>query len=170
MDELFSFKMKVQKSKSMSSKSSMGRHYSAAGAWEQQMSPSNWPSSPIELKPSLSDPALAPSAVHTATAVKVNVSHCCSTKWYLCLCAETNVPDSQCSHFQKSNKKSYQSSFQSQKSMRTQVKRESSHFVSNGTQMSVSKTGFIRPPSAQSQTDGKMGTIKIPSKLEQSSA
>lgn len=74
--------------------------------------------------------------------------------------------------FQKSNGQSYQSSYQSQKSVRTQMKRQSTYSVSNGAQMSVSKTGFIRPPFAQSQTEGKMGTIKIPSisKLEYSSA
>lgn len=137
----YSKSMKVQKSQTMSSKSSIGRHFSSAGAWEKQMSSSNWPSSPSELKPSRSDPSLAPSfsAVPNTAAVV------------------------------KTNGQSYQSSFQSQKSMRTQVKRQSTYSVSNTNQMSVSKTGFVCPPSVQSQTDGKMGTIKISSKPEQSS-
>lgn len=138
----YSKSMKVQKSQTMSSTCSIGRQFNSAGAWEQQMSSSNWPSRSSEIKPSRSDPSLAPSfsALHNTAAVV------------------------------KTNGQSYKSSYQSQKSMRTQVKRQSTHSVSNGTQMSVSKTGFIRPPSAQSLTDGKMGSIKIPSKLEQSSA
>lgn len=47
----------------MSNKSSIGRHYSSAGAWGQQMGSSNWPSSPNDLKPSRSDPSLAQVAV-----------------------------------------------------------------------------------------------------------
>lgn len=167
--------MKVQKSQTMSSKSSIGRQYNSAGAWEQQMSSSNWPSRSSELKPSRSDPSLAPSfsALHNTAAVVVMIhsSCCCTTQMYFCVFfRRTNVPNNKCSCFQKTNGQSYKSSYQSQKSMRTQVKRQSTHSVSNGTQMSVTKTGFIRPPSAQSLTDGKMGTIKIPSKLEQSSA
>lgn len=59
--------------------------------------------------------------------------------------------------------------FQSQKSIQTQVNRHSTYSVTNGTQMTTSQTRFIQPGSALSQTDGKMGTIKA-SKLEQSSA
>lgn len=68
-----SFQMKVHKSQTMSNKSSIGRHYSSAGAWEQQMSSTNWPSNPNVMKPSRSDPSLAPSfsAVPTAAAVVV---------------------------------------------------------------------------------------------------
>lgn len=172
--------MKVQKSRTIASKSSIGRQYSSAGAWEKQMGSSNWPSRSNELKPSRSDPSMAPSfsAVPNTAAVVVMIHssmlrhHPDVFLWgfVLFFFRRTNVPNNKCSCFQKTNGQSYQSSYKSQKSMHTQVHRQSTHSVSNGTHLSVSKTGFIRPPSAQSLTDGKMGTIKIPSKLEQSSA
>lgn len=153
----------------MSHKSSIGRQYSSAGAWEKQLSSDNWPISPNELKPSLSDPALASSygaAVVVMFFFKCIFLNCC----FVVNFRRINIFYHKCSCFQKTNGQSYQSSYQSQKSMRTQVKRQSTYSVSNSAQMSVSNTGFIQPPSAQSQLDGKMGTIKIPSKLEHSSA
>ncbi|XP_067448417.1 plakophilin-1 [Thunnus thynnus] len=48
-------------SRSLSTKTVSGRHVSSSGTWEQQIGSSNWPHSPNGLKPSRSDPALAPS-------------------------------------------------------------------------------------------------------------
>nr|XP_057939713.1 plakophilin-1-like [Doryrhamphus excisus] len=53
----------AQKTRSLSSKSLGRRHFSSSGAWEQQINASNWPQGPAELKPSRSDPALAPGVI-----------------------------------------------------------------------------------------------------------
>ncbi|XP_061120731.1 plakophilin-1 [Syngnathus typhle] len=48
------------KSRSLSTKSLGARHHSTSGGWEQQVNAANWPQSPAGMKPSRSDPALAP--------------------------------------------------------------------------------------------------------------
>lgn len=62
----------------MSCKPTMGPHYST-GTWEQQISSASWPSSPNGLKPSCSDPSLAPqpSAVPAQAAVMVVIYFLC---------------------------------------------------------------------------------------------
>ncbi|XP_059190093.1 plakophilin-1 [Centropristis striata] len=57
---------------------------------------------------------------------------------------------------------------QSQQSLQTRINRQSTYSMTNGTVMTSSQPGFGRPPSAVSQTDGRMGTIKT-SKIEQQS-
>ncbi|XP_057685706.1 plakophilin-1 isoform X2 [Corythoichthys intestinalis] len=52
-----------QKSRSLSTKSLGSRHHSSSGGWEQQINISNWPQSPVEMKPSRSDPALGPASM-----------------------------------------------------------------------------------------------------------
>lgn len=44
----------------MTAKSMGTRHVSTSGIWEQQINTSAWPKSPNGMKPSRSDPALAP--------------------------------------------------------------------------------------------------------------
>ncbi|XP_033825195.1 plakophilin-1 [Periophthalmus magnuspinnatus] len=56
----FNKSMHSQRSRTLSSKSIGGRFISSSGAMEQQTSPTNWPQTPNGLKPSRSDPALAP--------------------------------------------------------------------------------------------------------------
>ncbi|XP_061552808.1 plakophilin-1 [Phycodurus eques] len=52
-----------QRSRSLSTKGLGVRHHSSSGGWDQQISASNWPQSPIGMKPSRSDPALAPASI-----------------------------------------------------------------------------------------------------------
>ncbi|XP_077369708.1 plakophilin-1 [Festucalex cinctus] len=52
----------AQKSRSLSTKSLGARHLSSS-AWEQQINASNWPQSPVGMKSSRSDPALAPASI-----------------------------------------------------------------------------------------------------------
>ncbi|KAF3696922.1 Plakophilin-1 Band-6 protein [Channa argus] len=49
---------------------------------------------------------------------------------------------------------------QSQQTIQTRINRQSTHSMSNGTQMTNSQTRMVRPPSGQFATDGKMGTMK----------
>ncbi|XP_041656207.1 plakophilin-1 [Cheilinus undulatus] len=51
----------TQKSRTLSSKSMGQRNVSNSGIWEHQINAANWPKGPNGLKPSRSDPALAPS-------------------------------------------------------------------------------------------------------------
>ncbi|XP_061668836.1 plakophilin-1 isoform X2 [Syngnathoides biaculeatus] len=53
----------AQKSRSLSTKSLGARHHSSSSAWDQQINPSNWPQNPTGMKPSRSDPALAPASI-----------------------------------------------------------------------------------------------------------
>lgn len=150
----------------MSSKST-GRLFSTSGTWEQQISSGNWPSSPNGLKPSRSDPSLAPqpSAIPAPATVMVVIYFLChqSTKTCSCVFMGTNI--NKLSYFQRAKGQAVQS----QKSFQTQVNRHSTYSMTNGNQMTTSQTRFIWPGSALAQTDGKMGTIKA-SKLEHSSA
>ncbi|XP_069544132.1 plakophilin-1 isoform X2 [Brachyistius frenatus] len=60
-----------QKSHTLSVKSVRGKHFGIPGAWEQQINTSNWPQGPNVLKPSRSDPALAPTfSAATASAMR----------------------------------------------------------------------------------------------------
>ncbi|XP_068186501.1 plakophilin-1 [Antennarius striatus] len=56
----YSKSLNTQKSRTLSAKTMKGRHFSTSAMWDQQINASNWPSSPNGLKPSLSDPTLAP--------------------------------------------------------------------------------------------------------------
>ncbi|XP_008284362.1 plakophilin-1 [Stegastes partitus] len=56
----FNKSMNVQKSRTLSTKTMGGRYFSTSGTWENQINSSNWPQGPNGLKPSRSDPALAP--------------------------------------------------------------------------------------------------------------
>lgn len=126
-----------QKSRTLSSRTTGGRHTSASGMWESQISASTWPKSPNGLKPSRSDPALAvPFSPAPAPAPIMRARG---------------------------------QTVQSQQSLQSRVNRHSVYSMTNGSQMTNSQTRFIQPPSIQSQTDGRMGTIKI-SKSEQQSA
>lgn len=53
------FQFNNQKSRTLSTRTTGGRHVSSS-TWEQQMNASTWPKGPNGLKPSRSDPALAP--------------------------------------------------------------------------------------------------------------
>lgn len=146
---------------------STGRHYSTSGTWGQQISSTNWPSSPTGLKPSRSDPSLVPqpSAIPAQATVMVVIYFLChqSTKTCSCVFMGTNINKLSC--FQRARGQA----FQSQKSLQTQMNRHSTYSTINGTQMTTSQTRFVQPSSGLFQTDGKMGTIKA-SKLEHSSA
>ncbi|XP_051282173.1 plakophilin-1 [Dicentrarchus labrax] len=128
----------TQRSRTLSSKTTGGRHVSTSGMWEHQINASTWPKSPNGLKPSRSDPALAPPfspAPAPATFMRAKGQ-----------------------------------TVQNQHSFQTRVNRHSSYSINNGSQMTSSQTRIIRPPSAQSHTDGRMGTIKMSNKIEQQSA
>ncbi|XP_019746449.1 plakophilin-1 [Hippocampus comes] len=56
----------AQKSRSLSTKSLGARHLSTTGGWEQQINASNWPQNTVGMKPSRSDPALAPASIRRA--------------------------------------------------------------------------------------------------------
>lgn len=62
----------------MSCRPVVGQHYST-GAWEQQISSASWPCSTNGLKPSRSDPSLAPqhSAIPAPAAVMVVIYFLC---------------------------------------------------------------------------------------------
>ncbi|CAK6951527.1 plakophilin-1 [Scomber scombrus] len=122
-------------SRSLSSKIMRGRHVSSSGTWEQQMSSSNWPQSSNGLKPSRSDPALAPpfSPAPAPTTVM----------------------------------RAKGQAAQSQQTLQTRANRQSTY--SSNVQMTSSQPRIGRPPSAQSQNESRVGTIKT-SKIEQQSA
>ncbi|XP_070766836.1 plakophilin-1 [Enoplosus armatus] len=50
----------MNRSRTLSAKAAGGRHVSTSSMWERQINTSTWPHSPNGLKPSRSDPALAP--------------------------------------------------------------------------------------------------------------
>uniref|UniRef100_A0A4W6EQ49 Uncharacterized protein n=1 Tax=Lates calcarifer TaxID=8187 RepID=A0A4W6EQ49_LATCA len=127
----------VQKSRTMSTKTLGGRHFSSSGTWEQQIKASNWPQSPNGLKPSRSDPALAPPFSPAPAPVQAPAP--------LMRAKGQTV--------------------QSQHTVQTRVNRHSTYSMTNGSQLTNSQTRMVRPPSAQSHTEGKMGTIKT-SKIE----
>lgn len=56
----FNKSMHTQRSRTMSAKSIGGRFISSSGNFDPAVNPNNWPQSPNGLKPSRSDPALAP--------------------------------------------------------------------------------------------------------------
>lgn len=123
-----------QKSRTLTTKSMGARHVSTSGLWDQQINPSSWPKSPNGLKPSRSDPALAPpfsTAQGSITRAKAQAV---------------------------SSQQTYQSA----------VKRHSTYSMTNGTVMTNSQSHIVRPVSALSQTEGRMGTLK-PQKLGQMS-
>lgn len=60
--------------------------------------------------------------------------------------------------------------YQSQNTLQTRVHRNSTYSMVNGSQMTSSQTRMMRPPSAQSHTEGKMGTIKLTTKALQQTA
>lgn len=126
-----------QKSRTLSSRTTGGRHVSTSGMWESQINASTWPKSPNGLKPSRSDPALA---------------------------APFSPPPAPATIMRARGQ-----TVQSQQSLQSRVNRHSVYSMTNGSVMTNSQTRIIRPPSAQSQTDGRMGTIKI-SKSEHQSA
>ncbi|XP_030279588.1 plakophilin-1 [Sparus aurata] len=135
-----------QKSRTLSTRTTGGRHVSSS-TWEQQMNASTWPKGPNGLKPSRSDPALAPAFSVAPAPV---------------------TPSAQIMRA-KGQTVQNQQTFQS-----TRVNRHSTYSVTNGSQlnnnqMTNSQTRMVRPPSTLSQTDGRMGTIKT-SKFEQQSA
>ncbi|XP_045913291.1 plakophilin-1 isoform X1 [Micropterus dolomieu] len=128
--------MNTQKSRSLSAKAMRGRYVSTSGIWEQQNNASTWPNRPNGLKPSRSDPALAPPFSPAPVPMVMRAKG---------------------------------QAAQSQHSLQARVNRQSTYSITNGTQMTSSQTRIVQPPSALSQTDGKMGTMKT-SKLEQQSA
>ncbi|XP_061835793.1 plakophilin-1 isoform X2 [Nerophis lumbriciformis] len=67
----FSKALHAQKTRSLSAKSLGRKNYSTSGGWEQQINVSNWPQVPTELKPSRSDPALAPGVITRAKGQNV---------------------------------------------------------------------------------------------------
>ncbi|KAM9342668.1 plakophilin-1 [Pholidichthys leucotaenia] len=109
--------------------------------WAQQLSSSNWPNGPNGLKPSRSDPALAP-PFSTAPALELETAPVMTTKGQTA---------------------------QGQTILQTRINRQSVSSVTNGNPMTNSQTRMIRSTSMQSHNEGKLGTIKI-SKLDQKSA
>ncbi|XP_044065672.1 plakophilin-1 [Siniperca chuatsi] len=130
-------KANTQRSRTLSAKAMRGRHVSTSGTWEQQINASTLPHNPQRLKPSRSDPALAPPFSPAPAPAPVM--------------------------------RAKGQAVQSQHSLQTRVNRHSTYSMTNGTQMTNSQTRIVRPPSAQSHIEDRMGTIKI-SKLEQQSA
>ncbi|XP_068606133.1 plakophilin-1 [Brachionichthys hirsutus] len=65
---VYSKSSNAQKSRTLSAKTTKGRHLSTSAMWDQKINASNWPSGPNGLKPSLSDPALAPAPAPAAAA------------------------------------------------------------------------------------------------------
>uniref|UniRef100_UPI0037E8CDFC plakophilin-1 n=1 Tax=Semicossyphus pulcher TaxID=241346 RepID=UPI0037E8CDFC len=124
----------TQKSRTMSSKTLGSRHVSTPGLWEHQVSASTWPKSPNGLKPSRSDPALAP--VFSPVPAPIMRAKGQTVK--------------------------------SQQTLQTSGQRYSMHSMTNGIPLTNSQTRIVRPASAISQTEGKMGTLKA-TKLEQMS-
>ncbi|XP_071332427.1 plakophilin-1 [Trachinotus anak] len=123
----------TQKIRTLSTRTMGAKHFSTSGTWDQQIQDSTWPPSPNRLKPSRSDPALAPpfsTAPAPAMRAKGQVS-------------------------------------QSQHTIQTRLNRHSTYSMTNGTQMTNSQTRILQSPSAQSQTEGKMGTIKTSKMLQQ---
>ncbi|XP_023280963.1 plakophilin-1 [Seriola lalandi dorsalis] len=134
MSSGFNKTINTQRSRTLSTKT-VGP-FTASGTWEQQIQGSNWPKSPNGLKPSRSDPTLAPPFSPAPAAVM----------------------------------RAKGQSFHSQHAVQTRVNRNSTYSLTNGTQMTNSQTRIVRPPSAQSHTEGKMGTIKITKKALQQTA
>lgn len=68
----FNKSMQTQRSRTLSTKSIGGRYINSSGNFEQPASPVNWPQAPNGLKPSRSDPALAPpfAAAPTSNTMK----------------------------------------------------------------------------------------------------
>ncbi|XP_065817084.1 plakophilin-1 isoform X2 [Labrus bergylta] len=124
----------AQRSRTLSSKTMGTRNVSTSGIWEQQMNNSNWPRSQNGLKPSRSDPALAP----TYAAAPASIM------------------------------RAKGQTVQNQQTLQTRVNRHSTYSIPNGISLTNSQTRMVRPISAQSQTEGKMGTLK-PIKLGQMS-
>ncbi|KAM9351106.1 plakophilin-1 [Symphorus nematophorus] len=124
-----------QRSRTISGKTMGARHFSSSGTWEQQINTSTWPKSPSGLKPSRSDPALAPPFSTAPAPAPV-----------------------------------MRAKGQTVQSQQTRTNRLSTYSVTNGSQMTSSQTRIVRPPSAISQTDGRMGTIKIANIQDQQSA
>ncbi|XP_034552571.1 plakophilin-1 [Notolabrus celidotus] len=116
----------TQKSRTLTTKSTGARNVSTSGIWDQQVNASSWPRGPNGLKPSRSDPALAPSF----SAVPGSIMR-------------VKGP-----------------ALNSQQILQTNANRQSTYSMTNGTVMSSSQSRIVRPPSAQAQTEGKMGTLK----------
>lgn len=123
-------------SRSQSTKTMRGRHVSSSGTWEQQMTSTNWPQSPNGLKPSRSDPALAPQFSPGPAPTTVMRAKGLAA--------------------------------QSQQTLQTRTNRQSA--FSSSVQMTSSQPRIGRPPSAQSQNESRVGTIKTSNKIEQQSA
>lgn len=132
----------TQKSRTLSTKSIGGVYYSNSGTWDQQINASNWPQGPNGLKPSRSDPSLAPVFAPAPAPAPVPAP---------VMRAKGQM-------------------VQTQTIYQSQVNRNSVSSMPNGmTKMTSSQTRIVRPPSAQSQSEGKMGTIRA-SKVELKSA
>ncbi|XP_074538302.1 plakophilin-1 [Halichoeres trimaculatus] len=119
----------TQKSRTLTTKSMGTRHVSTSGYWDQNINTSAWPKSPNGMKPSRSDPALAPPFTPAPGSTIIRAKG---------------------------------------QTVSSGVKRHSTYSMTNGTVMTNSQTQIVRPVSAQSQTEGKMGTLK-PTKLGQMS-
>ncbi|CAJ1085125.1 LOW QUALITY PROTEIN: plakophilin-1-like [Xyrichtys novacula] len=127
----FAKSFNTQRGRTMNSKAMGSRHVSTSGVWEQQVNTSAWPKGPNGLKPSRSDPALAP----PFTAAPAPIM------------------------------RAKGQTVASQQTLQTRVNRHSSYSMTNGNAMTTSQTRIVRPASALSQTEGKMGTLKV-TKLE----
>ncbi|KAM6924862.1 plakophilin-1 [Xenentodon cancila] len=126
--------LNVQKSRTLSSRSTAGRQSSSSAAWDQQAKTLTWPQKPNGLKASRSDPALVP----PFSPPKLTMN------------AQGQM-------------------VQSQHMFQFRENRQSHYSTLNGANLSSSQTPIVRPPSAHSQSEGKMATLKL-SKLEQASA
>ncbi|XP_029995761.1 plakophilin-1 [Sphaeramia orbicularis] len=125
-----SSRAKSQRSRTLSTKSIGGRHASSSAAWEYNVNTSNWPQSPNGLKPSRSDPTLAPPLSAAPTP------------------ALAPAPTMRAKG---------QSQNQSVQSQHTRITRNT-YSLSNG-QLTNSQTR-MRPPSAQSNSESKVVVTK----------
>lgn len=133
--------MNAQKSRTLSTKTMGGRYFSNSGTWEQQINSSNWPQGPNGLKPSRSDPALAPSFTPAPAPAPV----------------------------MRAKGQTAQSQSQSHTTIVTRTNRQSVSSMSNGNKMTSSQTRMQRPPSTNSHNEGRVSMIKT-SNIEQKSA
>ncbi|XP_029011744.1 plakophilin-1 [Betta splendens] len=116
-----------QRSRSLYTKNTVGRHFSTSGVAEQQVNSSRWNQTPNGLKPSRSDPILA-NLLSPAPGTLM---------------------------------KAKGQTAQNQPTLQSRVTRHSVQSATNGTQLTSSQTRMGRPPSTHSNTDGKMGTMKV---------
>ncbi|XP_029912062.1 plakophilin-1 [Myripristis murdjan] len=123
-----------QKSRSLSTKSMGRRHVSTSSQWEQRFHSTTWPQPPNSLKPSRSDPALAPPLSPLAPAPAPVPAPVMRAKGQV---------------------------MQSQQTLQTRVNRSSVYSMTNGTtNMTNSQTRIVRPPSSQSHNESKMSLIR----------